>query len=109
MGLNSELYNLSNNQPEKASKARSCAMCGGTASPNTSVFMPKAEVTVCSKCANDLYKSLAPKSAVIPVSQPTVRKTTVPHYKPYDHQRFTDRIRHEVNNLLLAALATGKT
>jgi ribosome-binding protein aMBF1 (putative translation factor) len=98
-----ELYDLQHGLAYKATSARSCAVCGGTANPNTSVFLPHAEVTICRSCGHDIVNSLAPKAESIQVPLATkassVRKAV---YHPFDEKRMAHDIKMDVLTSLLA-------
>jgi ribosome-binding protein aMBF1 (putative translation factor) len=100
----SELYmNIQTDLVSKGSTGRSCAVCGGTAKPNNSVFLPTAEVMICKACAHDLAESLTPKAKTIPVStvNKPVRKSTVTKPYAYDEKRMAEDIKAEVYIQLL--------
>jgi hypothetical protein len=102
--MTSEMYlDTQTDVVNKASSARECAVCHGTANPNSSVFMPKAEVTICAKCNQDLYRSLSPKVETIPVSRPT-HKPTVSTGLPFSQERFKRTYVEEASRLLLGLI-----
>jgi hypothetical protein len=100
----SELYMNIHREPVcKASSARECAVCHGTANPKIAVFLPNAEVMICKACAHDLAESLSPKAEVIPVTKPA-RKATVEwrgRAVPFDQEQFKKTYIREALKLLL--------
>jgi hypothetical protein len=93
----SEMFDLEANVASKASSARECVLCHGTAKPTSALWLEKAGVVICTTCAHDLAESLTPKAEVIPVSKP-VRKSS---YAPYDQDRMAERIKADVYVRLL--------
>ncbi len=96
----SELYmNMQSDLVSKGSAGRGCAVCGGTATPDNSIFLPTAEVMICKACAHDLTESLTPKPQTIAVHQPSTvtRKSTM----PIDEKQMAEDIKAEVYIQLL--------
>jgi hypothetical protein len=99
----SEMYDIYHGQVQKASTARECAVCNGTADPITSVFLPTAEVTICRQCANDIVQRLGPKPQTIPISSPKpARKALGGSGVPFDVKRMAHNIKMDVLTSLLA-------
>jgi hypothetical protein len=99
----SDLYDLQANVADKASSARECSVCHGTAKPTSAVWLEKAGVIICQDCAHDLAESVTPKPQTIPTTP--VRKSTVTPteaYVPFEQHRTAELIKAEMYELLLA-------
>jgi hypothetical protein len=106
MGITTDLYSLDSNQPEKQSHTRrECSVCGGSISPQSQVWLPKAETAICGTCATDLYQTLAPKATTIPVSTAkTATRAAGGGRDVFSTERFKQNFIREASSMLLGLI-----